>query len=72
VIRTYALEVGGKKVPLYMFVDGETGEGELVVEVIPKLGLGRFRANVGYALGMFSRGGGEDAEQGTGDALDGS
>ena len=62
VVRTYALEVGGKKVPLYMFVDGERGEGELVVEVIPRLGMGRFRANVAAALGMFSWNRGGDSE----------
>ncbi len=62
VVRTYALEVGGKKVPLYMFVDGDTGKGELAVEVIPRFGMGRFRANVGFALGMFGGGGGGDSE----------
>lgn len=55
IIRTYALRLGEKQLPLDTFVDRKTAAGRLVLQTVPAPGWQRFRENVALAFGLIPK-----------------
>ncbi len=55
VIRTCAIRIDGKSVPLNTFVDPHTHHGKLIIEIAPSYGQPRFEENLSKAFGRLVR-----------------
>lgn len=55
IIRTCAIRIGDKQIPLRTFVDPVVHNGRLVVEIRPETGQARFEENLAAAFGRLIR-----------------
>ena len=53
VARSHGLKLGESKIPLLNIMDGPDFKGYLVVEVKPRIGIERFKSNLGMFFGLL-------------------